>query len=96
MGGLYPGALEGHSKNPQAPQMTHLLSGQRQLFHCKTLELRLREDPETQGLHSRTVQEPKLTFGVLKAQFKALSPAPITQNVFLLCLCPGPQKKLRQ
>ena len=81
---------------PGTPDDAHLLSGQRQLFHCKTLELRLREDPETQGLHSRTVQEPKLTFGVLKAQFKALSPAPITQNVFLLCLCPGPQKKLRQ
>ena len=50
VGGLYPGALEGHSKNPQALQMTPISSGQWPLFHCKTLELRLREDPGTQGL----------------------------------------------
>lgn len=57
---------------------------------------RPRDPGPTSKPHSRTVQVPKLALGVLKAQFTALSPAPITQNLFLLCLCLGPQNKMRQ
>lgn len=81
---------------PSTPDDAHLVRAVAAfpLQDTRTETQRRPRDPgPTSEPHSRTAQGPKLAFGVLTAQRKALSPAPITRNVFLLCLCLGPQKK---